>query len=198
MFQHSTHTLFGLLATLVIAAGCGHDEPIETYAVAKEPDPPARPVVSPHHRPPESAAVSLEYDTPEGWEKAKPVMFSKATLSTSEGDEKMLLTVTDMKPAQAELIPNVVRWRRIIGLPPASRDEITKSVTEMKVGENTAEYLELVGPEKSGRREMYIIAMLKAEGKVWIVKLKAEEKLAKKQKDNFEKFVRSMKFKKTD
>jgi hypothetical protein len=190
------------LAISLCIIGCSEPEPILSYTVDKvevktaqqpriesqSPQETAQP-----HKPAQQG--SLVYDTPAGWKQAAKVMFADASLAVTDGDETAKITVSPMGAAQAALIPNVTRWRRQLGLGPISAKEIESSVEKIKVGDATAQFLKIVGPDKNGRSETFLIALLPQGQRVLIVKLRAESKLAAKQKEKFLQFVRSLKYK---
>ena len=187
----------GLLSLAVFfVAGCGEPEQIRTYTVEKLADWRPRIVIEEPQPAPQQAPAKqpgkLNYDTPAGWQTAANVMFADVSLAVTDGNETAKITVSPMGIAQSALVPNVNRWRRQLGLTPISQAEIEKSLVEIKVGDATAKFFEFIGPESAGRSETILAAMLPQNGRMLIVKLKGESKLAKREKENFLSFLRSL------
>lgn len=152
---------------------------------------------SPPTSPPAGASSRISYDTPAGWVKGQEVSsrggFSiprEAAFNVTEGDQKVEVTVTRL-PAQAPMrLANINRWRSQVGLAEADEATIASSVQPLTVADQPAEWIELGGPEQT------ILGVIATRGEeTWFVKLQGNSALAQKEKEHFQQFVASLKFK---
>lgn len=135
------------------------------------------------------AAVSLKYDTPDGWEPLPAGGFRKAAFKLGSGDATGEVTVIDLPAAANELLPNVNRWRGQVALPEANEIELASSIEPLTVGGRQAAFVELYGPVDG---ILGIIAEI--DEKAWFVKLTAPVDLAKAERDAFVAFAESLEF----
>ena len=145
--------------------------------------------------------VGPEPKIPDGWEQAPRVQFASISLMVTEAGNSAKITVSPMPAASVALVPNVNRWRRQIGLPPATEKAINEAAEELKIGDTTAKLFAFTSedsdatpPRSAGTApsETILAALLPKDDKVLVVKLRGESKLAKREKENFLTFVRSL------
>ena len=58
--------------------------------------------------------------------------------------------------------------------------------------------MELIGPQHATQPETILGVIAIEAGRVWVIKLKGDTELAAREKQNFESFVRSIRFSKPD
>ena len=90
------------------------------------------------------------------------------------------------------------RWRRQIQLPPTNAAELEKEVQEIEVDGTTGQYITMVGPENAARQQTIAAVMALRADKMWFFKLMGDSRLAAREKERFEAFVRSVRFASTE
>jgi hypothetical protein len=142
--------------------------------------------------PPVDGLPPLDYKLPDGWQKVKPKAFSVVTFRAGDGDEAAEITVSSVG---GDVLLNVNRWRTMqLGLAAVSEEQLRKDLKEIDVGGGKAPYVELIGPEKNGRRMAILGVMTTHAGTPWVVKMSGPADVVSSQKPAFETFVRSVKF----
>lgn len=135
-----------------------------------------------------NANSPITYDTPEGWTPGETNAFRKAAFNIAKDDEKALVTVIPL-PASGTLA-NINRWRGQVKLDPITEDELKEAIEKITVDGIDGQLVEMVGPEQT-----IIAAIIEREGRAWFFKLQGDVKLAAAEKERFESFVKSVKFK---
>lgn len=131
--------------------------------------------------------VPFDYEKPDAWPLGPDIPFSLLGFQVTDGDETVVISVT---PAGGGLLPNVNRWRAQVKLQPIEQDELDKQIKKLEAGDVTFDYIQLVGAERS-----ILAAVGTNKGQMWFVTLKGDKQLAARETENFEKFVKSMRFK---
>jgi len=153
---------------------------------------------APRAAPPANATVAssggIVFTAPEQWSPGKLKEFRKAAFVVSAGDQSAEITVIDLDAAAGDLVSNVNRWRGMVGLAPATEGEIKTAAKKIETLGVLGDYVELVGPG-DGRPQSILGVMAVAGGKAWFIKLQGARDLAAREKDRFESFVKSVKFK---
>jgi len=153
---------------------------------------PMRPQVEQPVAPDQAELAAPEYQVPDGWKKVKPKAFSVATFRTGDGDRAAEITVSSVGGG---LLLNVNRWRsQQLGLPPVSQEELLKDLRTLDVDGTKAAYVELIGPEKDGRRTAILGVLADHDGNPWVFKMIGPADEVASQKSSFETFVRSVRF----
>jgi hypothetical protein len=165
-------------ATLVDMSGSGPQG-----ARAQPMRPPVEP--APVEQPP-------EFTVPPGWEKINAKAFSVATFRAGSGDKAAEVTVSSVGGG---LLMNVNRWRtKQLGLPPVSEEQLQHELRMIDVAGSKAAYIELVGPEKNGKRLSILGVVAEHAGVPWVFKMTGPAEAVASQKAAFEAFVRSAHF----
>jgi hypothetical protein len=134
------------------------------------------------------AEAGIKYDAPEGWKKMpEPPQFAVEGFQVHHGDQNAVISVSPM--AAQPLVDNVVRWRKQIGLGPITADQAKDLVQPFDVRGTKAQALDM-----TGRTNRILVVLLPHDGKTWIFKMMGSPDLVGKEKPNFEKFVRSVRF----
>ncbi|HWB11276.1 MAG TPA: hypothetical protein VG826_18755 [Pirellulales bacterium] len=132
-------------------------------------------------------ASGLTYEVPQGWREEPPSGIRKASFRIAEGETTADVSIIDLEASVAELLPNVNRWREQIKLGPTTQREIDKQVQSIAVGDREGQYLEMLGDDKAT-----LVAILKAAGRAWFIKLTGDKSLVEGQRDHFKSFVHSL------
>jgi hypothetical protein len=163
-----------VLASLV-QVGCRKTEQVTTYSAPKDPQ-------------------IIHWSVPAGWE-ATPFnhQLQYAAFSIGSGDDAIKVTVGYLfpdRPGARDLMANVNRWRRQLGLEPASSTELASIVTPMKESNLTMQRVDLAAP--SGQRMLAVI--VPREDRIWFFKMTGAAAAIEAHKDQFDTFVRSAKY----
>jgi hypothetical protein len=114
-----------------------------------------------------------------------------AEFVAGEGERTVTISIST---ALGSVAANVNRWREQAGLPKLAEAELRESLRKLDVGDLAADYVILLAPESSPKREAILGAILQAQGKQWFFKLNGDAELAKREQPRFEEFVRSIRF----
>lgn len=141
-----------------------------------------------------SGGGALKYDAPAEWKAGRSGGLRKAAFDVIDGDQKVEITVIDLEPAAAELLPNVNRWREQVGLSEQTKAELDKELKSLPISGKQGQYVVLEGPGKAGTPQTILGVIVQHSGRVWFVKLMGDGPLAAREKERFEAFVKSVKF----
>jgi hypothetical protein len=155
---------------------------------------PSAPIASP---PPSTGQGSsgLTYETPKGWTTSAGSSMSLVAFQVRDGGQLVETTVTT---AGGDLLPNINRWRGQIQLGPMTQEQLQADAKKIPVGDVTGDYIELVGPADANPSEAILGVVAVRDGTTWFIKLKGDAPLAEREKQNFEAFVKSIKFSNAD
>lgn len=139
---------------------------------------------------------SITYEAPPEWKPGKRVTSQsafavprEAAFEVIEGERKAEISVTAMGPQAGGTLPNVNRWRNQVGLEPFSQEQLAGELKKIEIDGVQGEYVRLIGPQQA------ILGVIAAQGgKTWFMKLQGDHDLAVKLQEQFETFVRSIKF----
>ncbi|MCH7989747.1 MAG: hypothetical protein IID46_11455 [Planctomycetes bacterium] len=139
----------------------------------------------------------LSYTTPEGWSPGKLSFLRKAAFEVIDLglEQKIEITVISVG---GDLLSNVNRWRGQIQLQEITQAELDRDLKTIEVDGDASPYVDLVGPEKPKPRQSILAVIATNSGRTWFIKLKGDAELAAREKQNFESFVRSIRFSKPD
>jgi hypothetical protein len=138
---------------------------------------------------PDAGRLPFTYRLPEGWKERPPKdRISIAAFQPEDGSVDVTITA-----AGGELAANVARWRRQVGLPPATEEDFRKDCRPIDVAGISAQYVDLTGPESAGR-ERILAVVLERQDVTWFFKMKGPAERVAKQKAAFDDFVASIRF----
>lgn len=195
---YSAPTYRWLCLLAVCAAGCGDDAAIRpgdirSYTI---PRPPAAAVVAP--RPaepgPQSGGLKLSYDVPEGWTDRGGGGLRLATLVIGDPAAGREVTVI---PAAGTLRSNVERWQGQLGeTDVATRDKAVEAALaaaeKLDVSGTQATVVLLLDAEAG---QAILGAMIPLdESAALFVKYKGDAAVARRERDNFNRFVSSIRW----
>jgi hypothetical protein len=143
------------------------------------------------------ASLPFESEVPGDWKPGRMNEFRVAAYNVG-GDEAggaAELTVTPLGPAAGDLKANVDRWRAEIKLPPSSSGELQELTKSIEVDGVKADYVHLVGTAEAAPREATLGVILRRPDRVWFFKLRGPANTVEGHKEQFEAYVKSVKFK---
>jgi hypothetical protein len=130
----------------------------------------------------------ISYDTPAGWKTGDLKTMRKAAFDISDGDQQALVTVIPLSPSG--VLANVNRWRGLIGMAPTTQEQLDEELKSIMVDGIVGHYIELVG-----EKQTTLAVIVERKGRAWFFKLTGDVELAAREKERFESFVKSVKFK---
>jgi hypothetical protein len=166
--------------------------------------PPGHPPIQSQTAPSTAAAnpAPFESQAPSGWESRPASGMRKVEYRIERDGKSATLTAIDFPadagPMMADPIANVKRWRGEVGLPPISDAELAKTIEPIEVGGVEAKFVDAV-PDRaqanqSQAQEGTLAAMVSHDNIIWFIKLKGDRDLVAAERDNFKKFLASVKF----
>jgi len=182
-----TGWLVGLFCPVFLLVGCGNSD-IRVYTVPKEK--PSLAATSSEGQP------QVHWQTPAGWEEreAGGMRLARFAASGKDGQEAdiAVIPLRGVDAASADLV-NI--WRKQIGLPAASSEEISQHAEKIKIGSSEGQLFELVSTEpvidgKSKARTY--VAVLSTNESTWIFKMSGHDGFVAEQKPAFTAFLNSI------
>ena len=184
-------------------AGCDKGDPVTTYDAPREPAKPALPAGHPPvgggQMPGMQAAAApagqIQWDVPAAWKQLPgggEMRF--ATFAILADDPTVVLTVIPLGAQSGSLVANVNRWEGQLGSPMTPEAELGKVVKRVEANGVKIDVIDLIGPEKDGAQQRMLGAILPHEGRVWFFKAVGPAQKMAGQKDNFDKFIHSIRF----
>jgi uncharacterized protein YbdZ (MbtH family) len=149
-----------------------------------------------------AANAPFKFELPAGWEERPASGMRKAEFRIVRDGKTATLTAIDFPvnagPMMADPIANVKRWRGEVGLPPASEEELAKTIEAIKVGGAEAKFVDAVPDpsqaNQSQAQEGTLAAMVTHGDTIWFLKLRGDRELVAAERDNFKKFLASVEF----
>jgi hypothetical protein len=87
---------------------------------------------------------------PEGWQREHETKLRYATFRLGASGHSLELTVIPLDKESGTLLDNINRWRKQLGLPPATEADLAKLVEDTKVGDATAKLVDFTGTPSAG------------------------------------------------
>jgi hypothetical protein len=133
----------------------------------------------------------LQYKTPEGWRDGGSNPIAKAIFTVTKRGKTASVRVTELEGAMpGGLLPNVNRWRDMIGLPPIKEADLNGAgIRDVRVANVGAKYIDLVGKDQRS-----LVAWLERDGKTWFFRMQGPREVVDAEKENFEAFLQSVSF----
>ncbi|HEY7154549.1 MAG TPA: hypothetical protein VH575_11365 [Gemmataceae bacterium] len=150
-------------------------------------------------RPPgQGERLPFHYTTPDGWEARPPtdkqgVPIPLVFRIKADGSEAEA-TAMSLAGNGGGLESNVNRWRRQVGLAPASEEQIRRDARSLEAGDVKAVYVDLDGLGLGGRKRILAAVLPHGKKETWFFTLKGPSELVEREKSRFEAFVKSIRF----
>jgi hypothetical protein len=177
-------------AAIPLLASCRKAE-ITEYRAPKESAPPAptMPSLPPGMVMPASALPPVSWQVPSDW-KVEPAgqMRAGAFSLKDEAGHAAEVTIIPLPDSGEDDLANVNRWRKQLGLVPATADDLPKVTQAITLDGAAAELFDLAGPAKR-----IVVVMQKRGGTIWFVKMMGDSELVGEEKQTFQSFIASIK-----
>jgi hypothetical protein len=119
-----------------------------------------------------------------------------AAYNIEEGGKRAAeVTVTPLAVQSGDLTANVDRWRGELKLPKSDPEGLKRDTKSLVIDGERADYVHLVGPEDASPREATLGVILRRPDRVWYFKMRGAPEIVEREKQRFEEFVKSVKFK---
>lgn len=135
--------------------------------------------------------VELTYTVPEKWQKLSLTGERKAAFRVVEDDQVADVTVHVLG---GNVVDNINRWRQEVGLEVLAGPQMEKEVTLIKMGAESAAFVDLRKPDGGPLSKRVLGVILPRGPRSWFFKMTGPHELVGQQKANFEAFVRSVQF----
>ena len=140
-----------------------------------------------------SADLPFTFTAPSEWQSAPVGPFAKLTYRIANGGETGEITVSSLSASANDLLANVNRWRGQVQLPPWMPAELTSQVRVLQLGAAEGSYVDLDGAGTSGQSILGAIAV--HGDSAWFFKFKGPAPLVARERERFEAFMKSVRFK---
>jgi hypothetical protein len=173
-------------------SGCQKADEIVSYTIARPPAREAKPDVAEQALPADDErSLPFTVESPEGWTALKAGPMQTALYEVRDGDRKLAVSVST---AGGDLSTNVNRWRDQVHLDPLPAAELERAMGKITVDGNDAIAVEFVGTDEKKQPETIQGVIVEARGRQWFIKLRGEANLAAREKEHFDEFVKSIRF----
>jgi hypothetical protein len=197
--------LAAYLSLVVALTGCERHSEIKVYRVSKAPleesgdatnaampanaPSPSMPGGMGSANPSRDAAAQIKWAKPESWNEVPPSSMRYASFSAGTGNDKIDISVVTFAGEGGSDADNVNRWRQQLQLPPMSPQAIATQVSPLQTEAGTFAMTDIAGPSAST-----LAAWTRRDGRVWFFKATGPTAALEKEKQNFAKFVQSVRF----
>jgi hypothetical protein len=139
----------------------------------------------------------ITYEKPEPWKEGRTSSFRVAAFEIAGDDGKRAeVTVIPLGREAGDLKSNADRWAGEIKLPTFnSIDEVREQLRTIHVDGTESEMLHLKPASDSASSEATIGVITRRDDRVWFFKLRGDASLVEQERERFEAFVKSVKFK---
>jgi hypothetical protein len=137
----------------------------------------------------DSSNPQIKWQMPSGWSEVPPSAMRYASFNAGGNNGKIDISVIMFPGDGGSDIDNVNRWRQQIGLPLLTNDLAGSNFTQLKSPEATFATVDIAGPNART-----LAAWTRRDGRVWFFKATGPNAAVEKEKQNFVKFVQSVRF----
>ena len=137
----------------------------------------------------DSSNPQVKWQTPPGWNEVPPSAMRYASFNAGRNENKIDISVVMFPGDGGSDIDNVNRWRQQIGLSPMNEDAVTSQIGTLKGDDATFAAIDI--PATNARM---LAAWTRRDGRVWFFKATGPNAAIEKEKQNFVKFVQSVRF----
>ncbi len=186
------YLLFLTLCTFaVISAGCDRKDQIETYSVPKTLAVSSEPIADAG-----DTIAAPKWTVPDGWTYVPGRDMRYASFRVSQDHPDVELTVVPLDSAGGTLLDNLHRWQKQLGLEPSPVEDLKKIMTSADLSGTPAGVFDLTGavPSDGTPQQRMLAAIVPQPTQTWFFKLMGPIDVVSAQKDNFDRFIHSLKF----
>src|SRR5688572_30404543 len=197
-----------MLGGLTVLSGCDREEAVATYTAPKEPAKPAQQgsdLPSGHPQIGQDGAAGQtagaraqgsvpQWTVPAAWKQVPASGMRYAAFAITDDASPVTLTVIPLP--SSPVAANVNRWEGELGLPPTKAEDVDKVVKHIdSTGGAHIDMVDLLGAESPDKpRQRMLAAMVENQGKMWFFKAVGPAEKVGAQRENFESFLKSLKF----
>lgn len=178
-----------LIPVILLAPSCGR-EPIRTYKVAKESNPPVPPAMSAGM--PAAGAPGVTWEAPDTWEARAPttVRIGNYAIPSPVG-EPADFAITSFPGDVGGDLANVNRWRNQIGMSPIGAGELPGLLKTVTAPAGEFLVVNFVNPEMGVR---VLSAIFKQPDRTWFFKLTGPDAVVAAQETAFLDLLQTVRF----
>lgn len=145
----------------------------------------------------------FQFGLPEGWQQRPASGMRKVDVLIQDGDKSAVFTAIDFPadspPMMSDPVANVGRWRREVGLPPLSDNEIKATMEPIEIDGTKAMFVAAVPDAGQSQANLATLAAMFTRGDaIWFFKLHGDRDVVAAQKDKFRDFLKSVRFTDSD
>jgi hypothetical protein len=137
--------------------------------------------------------LPFEAEVPAAWKPVALKQFSVATyeIAGDNGARAADMTVTPLAPQAGDFRLNVERWRRAFKQP----EQVEEQTKTIEIDGQKADYVSLIGPDDASPREATLGVIVRRPEAVWFFKLWGQADVVERERERFEGYVKSVRFK---
>ncbi len=161
--------------------------------------PPGHPAVGPQSSP---NATPFTFDAPTGWQSRPAAGMRKVDFLIDQDGKTAVMTAIDFPasagPMMADPVANLNRWRREVGLVELSPADAAKAMQPLEIDGGEAMFMAILPdanqPGESEADHGTLAAMLRRGDTIWFFKVIGDAQVVAQERDNFESFLKSVRF----
>lgn len=131
----------------------------------------------------------IKWQTPAGWNEVAPSAMRYASFSAGAENNKIDVSIVTFPGEGGSDSDNVNRWRQQIGLPSMSPDAVASQVAPLQTSQGNFSSVDIAGVKMRT-----VAAWTRRDGHVWFFKATGPIGAIEQEKQNFVKFVQSVRF----
>jgi hypothetical protein len=146
--------------------------------------------------PAESPAEEPTWTVPANWteKKAGPMIFRSYTAASVKG-RTASVNISFFPGDVGGVFANVNRWRGQLGLPPVGPDKLASVTQALDTAGGGATLVDFAGTDpRTGQAARLVAVMARHGDKTWFYKLSGEGPVVEDEKENFVKFVQTVRY----
>ena len=183
---------------LLVACDRDDQQAVRIYNAPKEPiatqPAPVPANVEQASAPARGTPPNIFWIVPPGWEQLPGDAMRMASMRVDPSVPDVQLTVIPLGPESGEVLPNINRWEKQLGLPPTPAEQLG-TVTQLRViGGERGAVADLRAMPGAEPRMRMIAAMVPHDDRVWFFKLSGPDPVIEKQVKSFNLFLDSIRF----
>jgi hypothetical protein len=136
-----------------------------------------------------SSNPQIKWQAPAGWSEVPPSSMRYASFSAGANENKVDISIVTFPGEGGSDADNVNRWRQQISLPPMSSAGVATQIAPLKTDDTTFSTVDI-----AGANARTLAAWTRRDGHVWFFKATGPSGAVEKEKQNFVKFVQSVRF----
>ncbi len=138
------------------------------------------------------------WTVPDSWSPGRPSSIRKGSFQVIDASGRLAdISVTAFPGDVGGFLPNVNRWRRQIGLGPASAEDAAAFTSELTVDDKTFQMVDFSStspPAGKLQSQRIVAASVMFRGNTWFFKMTGDKALVESELGRFVDFVRSVRF----